>query len=147
MSGGALGLEAPVVEAESGKLSLIHRESEKAYSRKPIFRIMNPYPIGPTGSSFPRCAPVLWAMHLATRLDGYSASGVRGWRLTSAKPRLAKGISLLPRKSDTRLTTNPSERGPVPSQHTLRGTSLKRCALTRSRGRPKSVTPGRCAES
>src|SRR3712207_830872 len=87
MSGGALGLEAPVVEAESGKLSLIHRESEKAYSRKPIFRIMNPYPIGPTGSSFPRCAPVLWAMHLATRLDGYSAADVRGWRLTSAKPR------------------------------------------------------------
>ena len=35
----------------------------------------------------------------------------------------------------------------MPHQHTLRGTSLNRCALTRSRGRPKGVTPSRCAGS
>ena len=67
-----LGPVSSVFEASVRSLSGLFGQSQKEDSRKPIYRMLDAYPIGPAGSPFPRTSPVLWVMHLATRLDGYS---------------------------------------------------------------------------
>src|SRR5215207_11157709 len=55
------------------RVASIHQTAEKGNSRKPTYRMLKPYALGPKRSPFLRSGPVLWSMHLATHLDRYSA--------------------------------------------------------------------------
>ncbi len=59
-----------------GGVASIHRESENCNSRKPTYRILQPYALGPGQGLFLRSPPVLWSMHFATRMYGYSADSL-----------------------------------------------------------------------
>ena len=56
----------------------IHRAAEKVNSRKPVYRTLNTYALGPGQSPLLRSAPVLWSMQLDTRMYGYTGAGEAG---------------------------------------------------------------------
>jgi hypothetical protein len=81
----------------------IHPAAEKGSSRKPIYRILEAYPIGPGQSAFSRSIPVLLTRHLVARLDSYSP-----WRGSDhTPPRPTIRPSARPRSPPT-LNANPS---------------------------------------